>query len=151
MPDDYYALPLRFDLLVQGAAAHQPANARQIYGSLDESIHEHVYLLITTPFRAVRFDAGYGCEVWDGDFSAGNESNDTRWTDQIQNSVLKAIRTYESRLERIEVLAELDREGADDAHKRLVVTVTAEIKKSNHRAFRFQRIILIAPFAARNR
>ena len=151
MPDDYYALPLRFDLFVQGPAARQPGSARQIYASLDESIHEHVYLLITTPFRSVRFDIEYGCEVWDGDFSAGNESNDTRWTDQIQNSVLQAIRAYEPRLERIEVIAELDRDGADDAHKRLVVTVKAEIKKSNHRAFRFQRIIMIAPFAARNR
>ena len=63
--------------------------------------------------------------------------------------MLRAIRAYEPRLERIEVLVELDRDGASDAHKRLVVTVTAEIKKSNHRAFRFQRIILIAPFAAR--
>lgn len=150
MPDDYYALPLRCDLLIQGAG-RQPANARQMYVSLDESIQEHVYLLITTPFRAVRFDVAYGCEVWDGDFSSGNDSNDTRWTDQIQSSVVRAIRTYEPRLERIEVLAELDRDGADDAHKRLVVTVTAEIKKSNHRTFRFQRIILIAPFAAKNK
>ncbi len=149
MPDDYYILPIRCDLLIQGAAARQPGSQRQLYGSLEESIHEHVYLLVTTPFRTVRFDTAYGCEVWDGDFSSGNESNDTRWTDQIQNSVLRAIRAYEPRLERIEVLVELDRDGASDAHKRLVVTVTAEIKKSNHRAFRFQRVILIAPFAAR--
>lgn len=150
MPEDYYGLPLRCDLLIQGPVARQPVYARQIYASLDESIHNHVYLLVTTPFRAVRFDVDYGCEVWDGDFSAGNESNDTRWTDQIQNSVLRAIRTFEPRLERIEVLVELDRDGADDAHKRLIVTVTAEIRKSSHRAFRFQRVILIAPFAAKN-
>ncbi len=149
MPEDYYALPLRCDLLVLGSAARQATNARHLYGSLDDSIHNHIYLLVTTPFRAVRFDTEYGCEVWDGDFSAGNESNDTRWTDQIQASVLRAVRTYEPRLERIEVVAELDRAGSNDAHKRLVVTVTAEIKKSNHRVFRFQRIILIAPFVAR--
>jgi phage baseplate assembly protein W len=149
MPDDYYGLPLRFDLLIQGAAARQPTQARQLYTSLDESIQQNVYLLITTPFRSVRFDVGYGCEVWEGDFSASNESNDARWTDQIQASVLRAIRTYEPRLERIEVLVELDRDGSSTAHKRLVVTVTAAIKKSNHRAFRFQRIIFIAPFSAR--
>ncbi|WP_288427491.1 GPW/gp25 family protein [uncultured Spirosoma sp.] len=151
MADDYYSLPLRCDLLIQGAAARQPGNARQLYGSLDESIHEHVYLLITTPFRSVRFDPDYGCEVWEGDFSSVNDSNDTRWTDQVQHSILKAIRTYEPRLERIDVLVELDREGGDNAHKRLVVTVTAEIRKSSHRMFRFRRVILIAPFAASNR
>ncbi|RIV25442.1 hypothetical protein DYU11_09085 [Fibrisoma montanum] len=150
MPEDYYALPLRCDLLIQGPAAHQPVNARELYGSLDDSIHAHIYLLVTTPFRGVRFDTEYGCEIWEGDFSSTNESNDTRWTDQIQSSVLRAIKTYEPRLERIEVIAEFDRDGSSDAHKRLVVSVTAEIKKSNHRVFRFQRNILIAPYASRN-
>ncbi len=149
MAEEYYALPLRCDLLTQGSAARKPVNARVLYTSLEESIQDNIYLLITTPFRSVRFDVEYGCEVWEGDFSSTNESNDTRWTDEIQSSVLRAVRTYEHRLERIEVLAEMDRAGGDDAHKRLVVTVTAEIKKSNHRLFRFQRIILIAPFAAR--
>jgi phage baseplate assembly protein W len=151
MPDDFYRLPLRLDLLVRGADLHQqPRLTREVNCSLEESIRNHVYLIITTKFREARFDSLFGCTIWDDDFQMGNDSgNNGYWTDRVKSSVRDAVRRYEKRLERIHVEVDLDRDGGPDAHKRLLVTVTAEIRKSNHQPFEFQHELIIAPFISK--
>ncbi|CCH54956.1 hypothetical protein BN8_04180 [Fibrisoma limi BUZ 3] len=151
MPDDYYRLPLRLDLLVRGADLRQdPRLAREVNCSLEESIHSHVYLIVTTKFKEARYDPLFGCTIWDDDFQMGNDSsNNGYWTDRVKASIRDAIRRYEKRLERIGVEVDLDRDGSTDAHKRLLVTVTAEIRKSNHRPFEFRHELMIAPFIAK--
>ncbi len=151
MPDDYYRLPLRLDLLVRGAdLSQQPRLAREVFCPLEDSIRNHVYLLITTQFREARFDAQLGCMIWEDDFQMGNDSaNNGYWTDRVKTSVRDAVRRYEKRLERVGVEVDLDRDGATDAHKRLLVVVTAEIRKSNHRPFEFRHELLIAPFISK--
>ncbi|GAB4002282.1 hypothetical protein GCM10028807_60610 [Spirosoma daeguense] len=148
MPDDYYCLPLRLDLLVRGSdLSQQPLLAREVTCDLQESIHNHVYLIITTKFKEARFDPLFGCTIWDDDFQMGNDSaNNGFWTDRVKTSVREAVRRYEKRLERINVEVDLDRASGTDAHKRLLVVVTAEIRKSNHQPFEFRHELMIAPF-----
>ena len=150
MPD-YYRLPLRLDLLINGAdLVQQPQVRQQANCSMEESIHNNVYLIITTKFKEVRFDPLFGCTIWDDDFQMGNDSaNNGFWTDRVKTSVRDALRRYEKRLERINVEVDLDRAGATDAHKRLLMVVTAEIRKSNHQPFEFRHELLIAPFIAK--
>lgn len=147
MPGDYLSLPLRLDLITR-RPNNKPSTAevRAMTCALEESIQYHVYLIITTRFGEARYDPDFGSAIWEDDFSGGNDSNDTRWTDEIQNSIRDGVRKYEKRLERVTVEAQINREGGTDAHKRLIIVVSGEISRSNHRLFRFEREILIAPF-----
>lgn len=151
MPDEYYNLPLRLDLLMRGPAQRlTPAQARDVTCSLDESLHNHVYLIITTQFAEARYDPAFGSSIWDEDFRSTQDPADIRWTDNVQRSIRDGIRRYEKRLERIQVEVAVDREGGSDAHKRLTVMVTAQVRQSNHRTFSFQREIMIAPFVSKH-
>lgn len=152
MPNDYYKLPLRLDLIIQGANLRQnPVLMDELMCSVDASLQDHVYLIITTQFREARYDPQFGCTIWEEEFNSNNDWNDTRWTDRIQMSIREGIQQHEKRLSRVNVLVHVDREGSTDAHKRLIIEIKAEIRKSNHREFTFQREILIAPFSAQRR
>ncbi len=150
MPDDYFKLPLRLDLIVKGGSEgrHSPA---ELTCSLDESIHNNVYLIVTTQFKEARYDPQFGSAIWDEDFNSGNDQIYILWTDRIESSIREGIRRYEPRLERAKVEVYLNREGSLDAHKRLIIRITAEIRKSNHRPFVFQQEIAVAPYNAKKR
>jgi len=88
MPGDYFNLPLRLDLITRKPGNKPaPAEVREMTCTLEESIQSHVYLIITTRFAEARYDPEFGSAIWEDDFSGGNDSNDTRWTDEIQDSI----------------------------------------------------------------
>ena len=61
MKETYYDLPIRFDLLMQ-------KNRELPTCSLDKSIAQNIFLIITSKFNEHRFDPTYGCEIWETDF-----------------------------------------------------------------------------------
>lgn len=149
---DYFKLPLRLDMIVQGADPQRKATpTHELTCSLEESIHNNVYLIITTQFREARYDPKFGSAIWDEEFHTGNDQIYILWTDRIEASIHEGIRRFEKRLERIKVEVYLNREGSTDAHKRLIIKVLAEIRKSNHRPFTFQQTIAVAPYNAKKR
>lgn len=149
---DYFKLPLRLDLIVQAADPQRKATStRDLTCSLEESIHNNVYLIITTQFREARYDSLFGSAIWDEEFHTGNDQIYILWTDRIETSIYEGLRRYEPRLERIKVEVYLNREGSTDAHKRLIIKVSSEIRKSNHRPFSFQQTIAVAPYNAKKR
>lgn len=150
MPDDYYNLPLRLDLLMRDPGGRlSPGQAREINCSLDESIRNNVYLLITSQFGEARYDPQFGCSIWDDDFQSTSDPGDIRWIDRVEKSIRAGIRQYEKRLERISVEVTVNRDGGTDARKRLVITVHGHIRQSNQRQFTLRREILIAPFVSK--
>ncbi len=150
MADEYYNLPLRLDLLMRAPAQRlSSGQAREVSCSLDESIKNNVYLLITTQFAEARYDSEFGCSIWDDDFLSTQDPGDIRWIDHVQRSIRDGIRKYENRLERVQVEVNVQRDGGNDAHKRITVSVTAQIRQSNQRHFSFQREIMIAPFVSK--
>ncbi len=151
MPD-YFKLPLRLDLILQGPENQRKATAaRELTCSLEESIYNNVYLIITTQYREARYDPRFGSAIWDEEFHTGNDQIYILWTDRIEASIHEGIRRFEKRLERVKVEVYLNREGTSDAHKRLIIKVSSEIRKSNHRPFNFQQTIAIAPYNAKKR
>ena len=149
MPDHYYRLPLRLDLITDSKQLDQePGLARELMCSLEESIWNHIYLVLTTPFREVRFEPTFGSAIWDYDLKADTEMNETRWGGEIKNLIEDGIREFEKRLESIKVKIKLNRDGATDAHRRLTITITGNIRGLNRQGFTFQRDIIIAPFIA---
>lgn len=150
MANDYYKLPLRLDLIVKGPQARtNPTHTQDLLCSMEESIRNNVYLIITTQFHEARYDPKFGCTIWDDDFHVGNDSIYVLWTDRIEQSIRSGIKQYEKRLERVKVEVTVNRDGGHDAHKRVIIKVYAEIRQSNRRPFEFQREITVAPFISK--
>src|SRR4051812_19271337 len=89
MADTYYSLPLDLASVVERQALPRC--------SLQESIAQHLYLMLTTHFGESRYEPAFGCQVWEQDFEA---LTTMRWKDTVQQSIEQAIRTYEPRLVR---------------------------------------------------
>src|SRR5262245_13668235 len=88
--------------------------------SLRESIENHVKLILTTKFGENRFNAAYGCEVWEFDFQRIASFNS--WRDKIVVSVRDSIRSNEKRLYDVVVnLMVEDEESLNTAKKTVVV------------------------------
>ncbi|PSL27428.1 GPW/gp25 family protein [Dyadobacter jiangsuensis] len=149
MPDHYYRIPLRLDLITnRGEGQLETSNARELMCSLEESIWNHIYLILTTAYREVRFDTTFGSAIWEYDLIAGSDVNEIRWEGEIKDLVEDSIRHYEQRLESIQVKVKLHLSAQKDAHKRLSITITGKIRSMERQTFTFERDIIIAPFIA---
>lgn len=147
MADHYYRLPLRLDLITNSGPS-EPGASRQLLCSLEESLWNHIYLILTTPFNEVRFDARFGSAIWEYDLIAGSEMNEIRWEGEIKDRIEDSVKEYEKRIEGMEIYVKLSRDGHQDAHKRLTITIKGRIKALDRQTFTFNRDIIIAPFIA---
>lgn len=139
MSNEYYRLPLNFEELLQ----RQPL-ARC---SVQESIAQHLYLMLTTHFGESRFDPGFGCVVWQQDFEA---MTNMRWKDNVQRSVEQLVADREPRLEQVKVLVgieDFEMKGVNQRiRKRLEVTVRAVLRRTNE-PFAFRASLFVAPLS----
>lgn len=139
MPDTYYRLPLDLAGLVE--------RQQLPHCSVQESIAQHLYLLLTTHFGESRYEPAFGCLVWEQDFEA---MTTIRWKDAVQQSIEQAIRAYEPRLVRAQAqIAVLDFElknVTQRIRKRLDVKVTASLHHTNE-PFAFQASLFVAPLS----
>ncbi|SHL84692.1 GPW/gp25 family protein [Hymenobacter psychrotolerans] len=139
MSNEYYRLPLNFEELLQ----RRPL-ARC---SAQESIAQHLYLMLTTHFGESRFDPEFGCVVWQQDFEA---MTNMRWKDNVQRSVEKVIAGREPRLEQVKVLVgveDFEMKGVSQRiRKRLEVTVRAVLHRTNE-PFAFRASLFVAPLS----
>ena len=115
--------------------------------SMQESIAQHLYLMLTTYFGESRYEPEFGCQVWEQDFEA---MTTIRWKDNVQRSVEQSIRAYEPRLRRARVqVAVTDfelRNVAQRIRKRLEVTVHAALHHTDE-PFAFQASLFVAPLS----
>lgn len=139
MSATYYRLPLDLEGILE---------RRQLPRcSVQESIAQHLYLMLTTHFGESRYEPAFGCQVWEQDFEA---MTTMRWKDNVQQSVEQAIRAYEPRLVQAQAqVAVMDFElknVAQRIRKRLEVTVTATLFRTNE-PFAFQASLFVAPLS----
>lgn len=138
----YYSLPLRLDEAVQGR------NLQQC--SVEESIGQHIHLLITTAFGEIEYDPRFGCVVWDMDFD--NLTAVNRMRDGIKGSVISAIQQYEPRLTKVSAEVYIQQElttaggGGTQAKKRVTLVVTGIIQ-STHQPFSFKDSFYSGPLS----
>ncbi|TGE07759.1 GPW/gp25 family protein [Hymenobacter fodinae] len=139
MANDYYRLPLNFEELLQ----RRPL-ARC---SAQESIAQHLYLMLTTHFGESRFDPNFGCVVWQQDFEA---MTNMRWKDNVQRSVEQSIAEREPRLEQVKVVVgveDFEMKGVTQRiRKRLEVNVRAVLHRTNE-PFAFRASLFVAPLS----
>jgi phage baseplate assembly protein W len=139
MSDTYYQLPLDLEGILE--------RRRLPRCSVQESIAQHMYLLLTTHFGEARFEPDFGCQVWEQDFEA---MATMRWKDRVQQSVEQAIQEFEPRLMQARVqVAVLDFElkgVSQRIRRRLEVTITAALYRTRE-PFTFQASLFVAPLS----
>ena len=139
MSNEFYRIPLDFEELLQ--RRHLPRCSAQ------ESIAQHLYLMLTTYFGESRFDPTFGCVVWEQDFEA---MTNMRWKDAVQRSVEKTIGAHEPRLEQVKVQVGVEDFELKGVHqrirKRLDVTITAVLRHTNE-PFGFRASLFVAPLS----
>jgi len=139
MSHEYYRLPLNFEELLD--RRHLPRCSAQ------ESIAQHLYLMLTTHFGESRFDPNFGCVVWQQDFEA---ITNMRWKDDVQRSMEQTIAAREPRLEQVKATVSVDdfeMKGVNQRiRKRLEVTVRAVLHRTND-PFAFRASLFVAPLS----
>lgn len=139
MSATYYRLPLDLEGVLE---------RRQLPRcSVQESIAQHLYLMLTTHFGESRYEPDFGCQVWEQDFEA---MTTMRWKDSVQLSVEQAIREFEPRLVQAQAqVAIMDFELKNvnqRIRKRLEVTIQATLHRTNE-PFAFQASLFVAPLS----
>ena len=139
MSASYYQLPLDLEAILE--RRHLPRC------SVQESIAQHLYLILTTYFGESRFEPDFGCQVWEQDFEA---MTTMRWKDNVQHSVEEAIADYEPRLARARVtvaVSDFELKNVNQRiRKRLEVTVNASLYRTDE-PFAFQASLFVAPLS----
>ena len=141
MPQPYYALPLRLDEVLQHKL-HPTC-------SLPQSIAQNLYLMLTTHFAESRYDETFGCSLWDEDFS--NQSN-SRWKEDIRQSVEASILEHEKRLTQVRVRVDLTDQEMQltktnrRVKRRLTIWIDGLLTRTNE-SFSFQRSLFLAPLS----
>lgn len=139
MSATYYQLPLDLEGILE---------RRQLLRcSMEDSIAQHIYLLLTTYFGESRYEPAFGCQVWEQDFEA---MTTMRWKDRVQQSVEQSLRVYEPRLvqARVQVaIMDFELRGVSQRiRRRLEITVTAILYRTRE-PFAFQASLFVAPLA----
>ncbi len=126
---NYYTAPLRFTDLIK-AKPHPQC-------SLKDSIAQHINLLLRTHLGDYRYDAGYGCLIWQKDYHTIRSIY--QWKAELMDGFRTTLATYEKRLRQLEVNVDLDELKIVDPNtqkllelrKRITITVEGIIALTN--------------------
>ena len=139
MSASYYRLPLDLEGILE--------RQRLPRCTVQESIAQHLYLILTTYLGESRYEPDFGCQVWEQDFEA---MTTMRWKDSVQQSVEQAIQAYEPRLVRVRAQVAVTDFELRNVHqrirKRLQVTVNAALHRTDE-PFAFQASLFVAPLS----
>lgn len=141
MKGRYYKLPLDFSRILKKQDIP--------VCTLEESVAQHIQLLITTILGENKDDPEYGCLLWDADFDIRASNNEVR--EQVENSVRNAILRYEKRLTRTRVMAAVNQEELTDTpgrkmKKKIRVTVEGVLAKNNN-PFQYSCHFFVSPLS----
>lgn len=89
----YYTLPLSLDLILQKQDLPRC--------SLQQSVYNHIHLILTTAFGEMSNDPNYGCAIWENDFDNLTSNNKIR--EHIKQSLIKALNQYETRIQNVKI------------------------------------------------
>jgi phage baseplate assembly protein W len=141
MKQQYYKLPLDFSRILQKQDLPDV--------NLEESVAQHIQLLITTVLGENKDDPQYGCQLWDNDFDIRASNNEVK--EQVELSIRASINRYEKRLTQTRVSAMINQEGTADSNakkwkKKIHVTVTGVLAR-NKTDFRYSSFFYVSPLS----
>jgi phage baseplate assembly protein W len=125
---EFYTLPLAVDKLMK-QQGHPKC-------TLQQSVMQHLHLLMTTASGEFRADEQFGCGIWDYDFD--NVTNGNRIKEIIRQSLLQTIQLKERRLGnvRVEILLRQEESpitGGKSIRKKIDVTITGLLQLTNEK------------------
>ena len=138
----YYKLPIEFEKLTE-KAEHQKCNLR-------ESIAQYIHLIATSYLGECKFDATFGCSIWEYDFDNSMTENTLR--DNLISSLTQAINNNEKRLRNIEVavrISQMELETVMKAiriKKKIDIDITAKIAKTNE-PYKYYEYFFLGPLS----
>ncbi|MDR2205438.1 MAG: GPW/gp25 family protein [Flavobacteriaceae bacterium] len=137
----YYKIPFDFESLIGKKDADKI--------SLDASIRQHIFLLITTSFGECKFDETYGTEIWEIDFDLMKSDNTLKET--ISETVKRSIAMHEKRLmlENVEVSVNdynLGKSGRRRMKKEVSIAIKGLVQETN-RPFSFRSSFFVGPLS----
>jgi phage baseplate assembly protein W len=115
--NSYLTIPLSCNALI-----HKQKQSRC---SLEDSLKQHIHLLIRSQFRENRFDDAYGCMIWEKDFDTIRSVD--RWKTELHDSIQKSLKVYEVRLSDLDITVNLDDLKILDQKTRKVVEIRRRI------------------------
>lgn len=141
MKNQYYKLPLDFSRILQKKDLPDC--------SLEDSVAQHIHLLITTVLGENKDDPQYGCKLWDSDFDIRASNNEVK--EQVEMAVKSSISRYEQRLTQIRVMAVVSQEeltglSARKVKKKIKVTITGTLSR-NKTPFNYSSFFYVSPLS----
>ena len=141
MKNQYYKLPLDFSRVLQKKDLPEC--------NLEESVAQHIQLLITTVMGENKDDPQYGNQLWDSDFDIRASNNEVK--EHVELSVKAAIIRYEKRLAQIRVMAVVSQEEFPSAtsrkvKKKIKVTVSGILAR-NKTPFIYNSFFYVSPLS----
>ncbi|SFW63075.1 Phage baseplate assembly protein W [Chitinophaga sancti] len=117
--------------------------------NLEESVGQHIQLLITTVLGENKDDPQYGCQLWDSDFDIRASNNEVK--EQVELSIRASINRYEKRLTQTRVVAQISQEelmgvSAKKVKKKIRVTVTGVLAR-NKTEFHYSSFFYVSPLS----
>lgn len=141
MKQQYYKLPVDFSRILQKQDLPDV--------NLEESVGQHIQLLITTVLGENKDDPQYGCQLWDNDFDIRASNNEVK--EQVELSIRASINRYEKRLTQTRVVAQISQEelmgvSAKKVKKKIRVTVTGVLAR-NKTEFHYSSFFYVSPLS----
>ncbi len=143
--DQYYKFPINFSRLIN--------KGELATCSLEKSIAQNTYLILTSEFGEYRFDESYGCSVWEHDFE--NIVSVHAWKDRMAQSVKQSLIRHELRLSNTIVRIDIGQEETTMEGKKSInrikkcvdITVSGVIAETNQPFPPYTQRLYISPFS----
>jgi len=138
----YFTLPMSLDKVMRKEELPKC--------TLQQSVMQHLHLLLTTGFGEFPGDENFGCAIWDNEFD--NVSSAHKVKEIIRQSLLQSIQQKEKRLSNIKVeLTILQEElpeagGIKSIKKRIDIIVTGVLQSTNER-LQFRDSFFVGPLS----
>lgn len=126
---EYYSLPMKFEGLMTGQENPKC--------NLQQSVFQHLHLLLTTAFGGFPADERFGCGIWDNDFD--NVTSTHKLKELFRQSLLQSIEEQEKRLVNVRVeviLRQEEQQNKEDeirVKKKIDITITGLLLLTNER------------------
>ncbi|MEO6670258.1 MAG: GPW/gp25 family protein [Ferruginibacter sp.] len=167
MQFEYYSLPLCLENLIlknseldkkdpetygfqPEAGKNEKVRKQLAKCSLQQSVIQHVHLLLTTAFGEFPADENFGCGIWEHDFDAVSSAHKVK--EAIRQSLLQSIQDKEKRLSNARVELTIVQEeqsefgGIKSIKKKIDVLVSGTLQVTNER-FQFRDTFCVGPLS----
>lgn len=142
MQQEYYSLPLNLER-VMNKLEHTKV-------SMQQSVSQHLHLLLTTGFGEFPANEHFGCGIWEYDFD--NVTSAHKMKEWIRQSLVEVISQQEKRLTNVRAEVLLRQEEVSDVtagrriKKKIDITITGQLGLTNER-FTYRDNFFVGPLS----